>query len=147
MTHSTRFTILLLLAGAAACSSEAMTPSLADIEAAQAKWASHDLVRYGYRYETSGFFNALDGQPLHLVVIRDTVRSAQFVATNDSVPVSAGTLPTVDGLFALAIAARQGGTLTSIEFDPTFGYPTRLVLAGPPDASGSITASSIELLP
>jgi hypothetical protein len=144
---TSRWAFLALLAGAGGCSTEAAAPSITDIQAAQAKWASHNLVRYGYRYETNGFFNALDGQAIRLIVIQDTVRSAQFVATNDSVPTTAATLPTVDALFALAIAARQDGTLTSIEFDPTFGFPSRLVLAGPPDASGSITASGIELLP
>ena len=136
----------VLLAGALACSSPA-GPTLSDLQQAQAQWASHHLTRYAYRYEINGFFNALDGRTLRLVVITDTVRSAQFVSTNDSVPVTASTLPTIDALFATAASLLQEGRLTAVEFDPSFGYPTRLTVAGPPDASGVITASGIELLP
>jgi hypothetical protein len=37
--------------------------------------------------------------------------------------------------------------LQSSQLEPTFGFPTPLVLSGSPDASGSIMASTIELLP
>jgi hypothetical protein len=96
---------------------------------------------------TTGFLSTLDGQAMRLVVLADTVRSAQFVATNDSVPVVAATLPTIDSLFALAIAARVAGTLVAAQFDSAFGFPARLQLSGPPDASGVVVASDIELLP
>lgn len=96
---------------------------------------------------TTGFFNTLDGRAIRLVVLGDTVRSAQFVATNDSVPVVPATLSTIDALFTLAMSASRAGTLISVQFDPTLGYPTRLELSGPPDASGVILASDIELLP
>jgi len=135
-----------LMSGVLACASPA-GPSLADLQQAQAQWASHHLTRYAYRYETDGFLIAYQGQTLRLVVINDTVRSAQFVATNDSVPVDPGTLPTIDGLFANAATALQEGRLTDAQFDPSFGFPSRLAIAGPPDASGVITASDIELLP
>jgi hypothetical protein len=138
---------LAVLLGLAACQSGPTAPSVADLQRAQADWASHNLTRYAYRYETTGFLIVWSGQAMRLVVLSDTVRSAQYVATNDSVPVVPASLPTVDALFALAIAAREDGKLVSVQFDATFGYPTRLVLAGPPDASGTILASNIELLP
>lgn len=53
----------------------------------------------------------------------------------------------VPTLYDPALAALAGGTLTSITFDTVFNYPTRMDLAGPPDASGSILASHLELLP
>lgn len=84
---------------------------------------------------------------MRLVVLSDTVRSAQFVATYDSVPVEPATLPTIDALFAVAIAARENGRLTAVDFDSTYGYPSRIVIAGPPDASGTVIASNLELLP
>ncbi len=139
--------LALVVGGAGGCRDNPTGPSVADLQAAQANWATHHLTRYAYRYMTTGFFNTLDGQAIRLVVLADTVRSAQFVATNDSVPVVPATLPTVDALFTLAISASRAGTLVRVEFDPTFGYPTRLKLSGPPDAAGDIFASDIELLP
>jgi hypothetical protein len=108
---------------------------------------AHSLTRYAYRYETIGFFSALDGQAIRLVVLADTVRSAQFVATNDSVPGAAASLPTINALFAMAITARENGRLVDAQFESTLGYPTRLEFSGPPDASGIIVASDIEPLP
>jgi hypothetical protein len=142
-----RVALLGLAAVLAGCTHAPTSPHLSDIQRAQAAWKAHHLTRYAYRYETMGFSTRLDGQAMRLVVLGDTVRSAQFVTTNDSVPVVPATLPTIDALFAQAIAADGDGTLVAVEFDSTFGYPTRLQLSGPPDASGVIIASNIELLP
>lgn len=131
----------------AACQSSPTVPSVADLETAQAEWQSHNLTRYAYQYETTGYFIAWSGQAMRLVVLGDTVRSAQFVATYDSVPAVPSSLPTIATLFTMAIAARQDGQLIAVQFDSTYGYPTRLQLAGPPDASGTIFASNLELLP
>lgn len=138
---------LLSLATALGACRGATGPSFDDLIQAQSRWASHHLTRYAYRYTSFGFFNTIEGQPLRLVVLGDTVRSAQFVATNDSVPVPPGTLPTIDGLFAIAMSAWHDGRLTGAEFDPDLGFPTRIDIAGPPDAAGSLTASGIEFLP
>jgi len=146
VTLTSRLALIALVAGGANCAGPT-APSLTDLKRAQAEWAAHHLTRYAYRYTTSGFFNAFDGQAIRLVVLSDTVRSAQFVATNDSVPVTAATFPTIDALFAWAIAARESGTLVAAQFDSDFGFPTRLQFSGPPDASGAIIASNMELLP
>jgi hypothetical protein len=122
-------------------------PSVAEIEQAQARWATHRLTRYVYDFETTGFFTTLEGKTIHLVVIADTVRSAVFAGTSDPVPVPAASLATVDTLFARAIAAREAGALTSAEFDPQLDYPTRLQISGPPDASGAILASNLQPVP
>lgn len=134
------------LLGAVACQSPA-GPSLADLEQARAQWASHHLTRYAYQYTSRGFFNTIEGQTMRLVVIDDTVRSARLVPSNDSVPVAPAALPTIDQLFAIAFTAQQGGRLTVAIFDPTFSFPAQLSIAGPPDASGTLTASNLELLP
>jgi hypothetical protein len=147
VTVGTRLFLIGLATGLAGCRSGPTAPSLTDLQRAHAAWTAHHLTRYAYRYMTTGFFNTLDGQAIRLVVLADTVRSAQFVATNDSVPVAPATLPTIDALFTLAITAREGGTLVAAQFDSILEYPTRLELSGPPDASGVIVASSIELLP
>jgi hypothetical protein len=147
VTVKTTLLFIGLVTGLAGCRSGPTAPSLADLQRAHAAWTAHHLTRYAYRYMTTGFFTTLDGQAMRLVVLADTVRSAQFVATNDSVPVVPATLPTIDALFALVITARSGGTLVAAQFDPIFDYPTRLEFSGPPDASGVIVASDIELLP
>jgi hypothetical protein len=143
----TRLLFIGLVAGMAGCRTSPTAPSLVDLQRAQASWTAHHLTRYAYRYMTTGFFNALDGKAIRVVVLADTVRSAQVVATNDSLPVASAMLPTIDALFALAIAARADGTLVAAQFDSVFAYPTRLEIAGHPDASGVIVASHIELLP
>ena len=144
MVPRTRLLLIGFLVGLAGCRNGPTAPSLIDIERAEAQWTAHNLTRYAYQYETT-CCTALSGQAIRLVVIADTVRSAQFVATNDSLPVDF--LPTIDALFTLAIALRGEGRLAAAQFDPTFGFPTRLEISGPPDASGAILASNIELLP
>jgi len=94
----------------------------------------------------TGFNISIVGRPIRLVIISGTVSSAQDVATDSLLPVSA-MFPTLDGLFDQAEAALAAGTLTAITYDSTLDFPSRLDLAGPPDASGSIFASSLELLP
>jgi hypothetical protein len=147
MTVRARVLCLGLAAALASCRGGPTATSLTDLQRAQAAWTAHHHTRYAYRYMTTGFSTNLDGQAMRLVVLADTVRSAQFVATNDSVPVVPATLPTIDALFTLAIAAQNAGTLAAAQFDATFGYPARLQISGPPDASGVILASNIELLP
>jgi hypothetical protein len=147
VTLGARLLLVGLVAELAGCRSSPTVPSLADLQQAQVAWQAHHLTRYAYRYMTTGFLNTLDGRAIRLVVLADTVRSAQFVANNDSVPVVPALLPTIDALFALAISARAGGTLVSVQFDSALAYPTRLQLSGPPDASGVIVASDIEPLP
>lgn len=122
-------------------------PSVETVVQHQAAWATHNLSRYAYQYEITGFFNTLEGKAIRLVVLGDTVRSATFVATGDSVPVAPSLLPTIDKLFEQAIAAATDNTLTGVTFDPTFSYPLQMDLAGPPDAGGSVFASHLELLP
>lgn len=138
---------MAVVAFVAACTTSPTAPSLTEIENAQAAWAGHNLTRYVYQYETQGFFNAFDGHVMRIVVIGDTVRSAQFVATNDTVPMATTLFPTVDGLFAQAIAAEKAGTLVSITFDSTFGFPSRIQTSGLPDASGVTLASNLEPVP
>jgi len=144
--RSRRFVLIALLGSLAGCENPA-GPWSTELQREQAVWTGHHLDRYAYQYETMGFFNAFDGHAIRLVVLNDTVRSAQYAGTADSVPVVPATLPTIDALFRLAMNAGDEGRLVTVQFDAVFGYPTRLELSGPPDASGVILASHIELLP
>lgn len=136
----------VLLAFLSACSGPT-APSAAQIEQSRASWETHNLDRYAYQLEYTGFLSALANRAMRLVVLNDTVRSAQFVGTWDSVPVIPSTLPTIEQLFIQAVDASNAGRLTAFEVDSTFSYPTLIGIAGPPDASGTILASSLELLP
>lgn len=124
-----------------------MGPNVETMAQHQAAWATHNLSRYAYQYEITGFFNNLAGRAIRLVVLGDTVRSATFVATGDSVPFAASSLPTINQLFTMGIHAAEDNSLTGVTFDPTFDYPLQMDLAGPPDAAGSVLASHLELLP
>ena len=90
--------LIAAIAGITGCGDSLTGSQLSEIQSAQANWTSHNLGRYAYRYTTTGFFNAFDGRQMRLVVLTDTVRSAQFVATNDSVcrwcPPRLPTIPT-----------------------------------------------------
>jgi hypothetical protein len=136
-------TLALLIA---ACDDQAIAPTLQDVLRERSLWSAHNLSRYAYRYELTGFMVSYAGHPLRLVVLADTVRSATDMTTGDSVP-GAAAFPTLDGLYNQAITALSSGTLKAIAFDSTFNYPSRMDFLGPPDASGSVLASSLELLP
>lgn len=137
---------VLLLAGLAACGSPT-GPALGTVQEYRAMWLSHHLTKYAFDFETTGYFNAFSGHLIHLVVLNDTVRSAVFVATGDSVPAPPATFATIDGLFNYAIAGVGDGSLTNIEADASLSYPRRLDFRGPPDASGSLLASNLQVLP
>jgi hypothetical protein len=125
----------------------ATTPSETELEVDRTRWASHHLTNYAYDYRTSGFFDNLAGQTVHLVVLGDTLRSAVVVATGDSLPVPNQALATINEMFDLAISNRERGSLAGIEFDQVLGYPRRIDISGPADAAGSIMASSLQPLP
>jgi len=138
--------VVLLVFGSVGCSGST-DPQVDQVTRQRALWAAHNLTKYSYEYELTGFFNTIAGRVIRLVVIADTVRSAVFVATGESVPGPAVQFPIVDSLFAQASRAAQDHSLTAIEFDPQLGYPVRMDLAGPPDASGSIFASHLQPFP
>ena len=143
----TRLVLLsVTLALSVACGNAPTALRRSDLESERAAWAAHHLTRYAYLYEETGFLNSYSGRLIRLVILNDSVSSAQDVTTDSLLP-APGVFPTLDELFAQAEAALAAGTLTSITFDSTFAYPRRMDLAGPPDASGSILASSLELLP
>lgn len=139
---SAAFSLLVLCA----CDNQPAALHTNDIAAARAVWNSHHLTRYVYVYEVTGFLISYVGRPIRLVVLNGSVSTAQDVATDSILP-DPGRFPTLDALFDQAQAALAGGSLLTITFDSTFGFPSRMDLAGPPDASGSVLASSLQVLP
>ncbi len=138
---------LILSLGLVAGCERVTGPTSTDVAQQRLAWSGHHLTRYAYVYEQTGFFTNLEGHRIGLVVLNDTVRSATDLTAGDSALANPAAFPTVDGLFDEAAAGIAAKDLTAITFDTTFGYPTRMDFSGPPDASGSILASDLALLP
>ena len=143
-----RVAIFSLLAITVLACREPTAPSRDDVIAHHASWSTHGLTKYSYVYEETGYFICCtEGQQIRLVVINDVVTSAVLVATGQPVPGSPSVFPIIDALFERAVRAAEATALSAIAYDPVFDYPTRMDLAGPPDASGSVFASDLQLLP
>lgn len=121
--------------------------SSVDLAAHRAQWTARGLTRYAYEYKLTGFNIAWVNRQIHIVVLNGAVASATDVATGQPAPGDPASWPTIDTLFDQASQASANRALRGIQFDPTFDYPTEIDLAGAPDASGSIFASGLSLLP
>lgn len=138
-------TLLLGLLLLAACSDSSGT-SVQQIQAEQTRWHGHFIRDYQYLYAQTGFNTALSNRTFRVIVLGDTVRAVNDTVTGDSIPVAWDAVPTVDGLFDAARAGVGNGSVTSITFDPSLGYPRRIDFTGPPDVGGSIFASNLQPL-
>lgn len=139
-SHSILIGVLL---GVSACSAAVTSDTAADVETMRARWTARRAYSYDYVFDQGGFFNACP-RPVRAYVHANGVDSARVLATgqlvsNNLVPC----VPTIDGLFEAAVAAARSGKLTSIQYDATQGYPSEIVISGPPDASGWLRASSL----
>jgi len=137
--------MLLLPALLAACRDP--TGAGGDVSRHRARWAAHAIASYQYDYELAGFFINFAGRRVRVEVRDGAVRSATDVATGRPMPQELATWPTVDRLFDTAERAAAAGSLRAVRYDPTYDYPTLLELDGPPDASGSVTASGLVPVP
>jgi hypothetical protein len=143
-----RFAALSLLALTSLACGQPTAPSRDDVIAHHASWSTHGLTKYSYVYEETGYFICCtEGQQIRLIVINGVVASAVFVETGQPVPGSPSGFPTIDALFERAVRAAEATALSAIAYDPVLDYPTRMDLAGPPDASGSVFASDLQPLP
>ena len=129
-----------------ACSNPTETSSI-DISAHRARWSAHRLTKYAYDYKVTAFLIGFARHEIHLVVLDGVVRSATDLATGQAAPGEPASWPTIDKLFDEAMQAATDGALRGAKFDPTLDFPTELDLAGPPDASGSVFASRVLMLP
>lgn len=146
-----RLLAVAVVLSAGACSNPTETSSThispTDISAHRARWSTHRLTKYAYDYKVTGFLISYAGHDIHLVILNGVVQSATDLVTGQAAPGDAANWPTIDKLFDEAMQAAGDGSLRDAKFDPTLDFPTELDLAGPPDASGSIFASRLLLLP
>lgn len=125
------------------CSSST-APRSPDVALRAAIWSQRRPTDYAYDYQLgSGFFIEFAGRWVHVVVRGNAVVSATDVETGEAMRESLTTWPTIDQLFEDAQEAAQSGSLLGIRYDPQYGYPTEIDLAGPPDASGSLYARNL----
>jgi uncharacterized protein DUF6174 len=129
------------------CSDATTGVSSTDVSTHRARWSSRGLTKYAYDYKVTGFLISYAGHTIHVVVLNSVVLSATDVTTGQAAPGDPSSWPTIDKLFDQATQAATDGSLRGVRFDPTFDYPTEIDLAGPPDASGSLFASGLQLLP
>lgn len=148
LSTSRALTVAVLSLAVACSDSTEPRVSSADIAQHRAQWESHHLTRYAYDYVLgSGFFISYAGHTMHIVVVGGVVSSVSDVTLGQQLSGDLSHWPTIDALFDQAEAAESAKALTKIRFDPTFDFPTEMDIAGPPDASGGVFASNLQLLP
>ena len=156
LLHLRRAARLAALVAAAACEHPLgaavqppvvlQTPTAGEILAQRDRWLGAGVTHYAFVYEETGFLICCtEGRPLVVEVQGDSLLAAVPVS---GPPCGAGCGgKSIATLFDLAVRAANDGVLTTISFDPVLHYPTRMDLAGPPDASGSELASDLKPLP
>lgn len=138
-----RLALPLALVAAASCSSST-APTPRPVGFGREAWTSAKLTSYSFDYEVAGYFIEYEGHWIHIVVRNGVVQSAIDLTTGQGEPAqSLQWFPTIDQLFDRAQAAEANGLLKSITYDPTYGYPTMMSIAGPPDASGTTYAKNL----
>ena len=131
----------------ASCGESTSPFSEAEISAHRTHWTQRAPAAYEYDYRVTGFFISFVGHDIHLVVSDGVVRSATDVATGAPMAGQLTQWPTIAALFDEVAQAADAGMLRSVRFDPVLEYPTEFDLDGPPDASGSVFATGLRVLP
>lgn len=138
--------ILLVAALCGGCQGDLVTDvTPTGVAARQASWRAQNVRSYSYEFDEAGFFNACP-RPVRVTVRGDTVVSATVLATGQPVApeLLAACAPTIDRLFTMAIDAARSGALSGIRYDASAGYPVQIVISGPPDASGRLSAGRLQ---
>jgi hypothetical protein len=115
----------LLVATLAACS-DATGPD-PTFRAALARWAEHGPSSYSVKV---GVWCECLGGGQVLVTVRDGIVESRHYTSDGTVvpPTDADGFPSVEGLFERVESAQREGTLFRVSYDPTLGYPTRIVI-------------------
>jgi hypothetical protein len=122
--------LLLSMLGLVACSTP--SPTLEG----RALWASKNLSNYSYTLQRSCFCEAGIAKAMRLEVRDGVLTSAKYADSGLAVP--ANFQPKtfkIEAFFDLIDSTRaKGGTVENLEFDPIFGYPTKMKLDPIPQA-------------
>ena len=127
-TAAFRISLLVALVGTVACRSG--TGPDYRLVIAQARWAEQGPA--SYRITVSRLCECLPEMsgPVVVVVRNRLVESRRYTSTDAAVPSThAALFPTIDGLFDIIEAARrEDAARLDVTYDPTYGYPTRIVI-------------------
>ena len=123
----------------ASCESGVSTLTIAE---RQAEWASRGPASYSFSYAVqASLYRPGCPSATWTVTVRNRINvGAVCVATAQY---DSSMRATVDSVFAEARRIAGYGNVASIEFDTTYGYPTSVVYAGPPDAGSSEQLSDL----
>lgn len=117
---------------------------LAALDAAQARWRAAAVSDYVYAYRKYCECNK-DIPPETFVTVADNKITRVYhlhVDSDREVPAREGSLGdywTIDDLFAKLQSALSGDAEVQVEYDPTYGYPTRLYIDYRADFAGDET--------
>lgn len=108
----------------------------------QAQWESRGPSSYSFTYAVQAFsIHPRCPSAAWAITVRNRVAvGAICIASSQS---DSSMTITIDSIFAVAERVESYGNLSSIQFDPTYGYPTSLVISGPPDAGSAEQAGSL----
>ena len=117
-------------------------PSPIALIARQADWAARGPTSYSFSYAVQASI-VHPGCPsaAWAITVRNRVAVGAICIASSSYDSTMKT--TVDSMFAVAERVESYGNLASIQFDPTYGYPTSLVISGPPDAGSAEQAGDL----
>ena len=100
--------------------------SIEHLRARQRQWAALGLADYDFDFAASCFCAPSFTQPATVHVRGGRV--ARVTPRGGHPAAELGAYPTIDDLFARAIAARQQDDVVEAEFDQRFGYPTTITI-------------------
>lgn len=116
-----------------------------DLEAARMLWESHAIDDYSI--DIRGINPLLVSPIVRLIVVDGQTRDVDVVPFDEPLPRGISSQPslspqdsirsaryTIDILFALVDSSIVRGTLEEVEYNPEYGYPTRIYLDPLPDA-------------
>ena len=108
----------------------------------QSEWAARGPSSYSFTYAVQAFIiHPQCPSAAWAITVRNRVAvGAICIASSQS---DSTMKTTVDTMFAVAERVESYGNLSSIQFDPTYGYPTSVVFSGPPDAGSAEQAGAL----
>lgn len=108
----------------------------------QAEWSARGPTSYSFTYAVQAFIaHSQCPSAAWAITVRNRVAvGAICIASSQS---DSTMKTTVDSMFAVAERVESYGNLSSIQFDPIYGYPTSVVISGPPDAGSAEQAGAL----
>lgn len=133
--------LLVPIAGFALASCSSGVSSIALLER-QAEWEARGPSSYSFNYavQVMAYHQGCPSAAWAITVRNRVAVGAICIASSQF---DSAMKTTVDSVFAEAVRIAAYGNVSSIQFDPTYGYPTAVVYSGPPDAGAAEQLSDL----